>query len=218
MTREKTPEPEAANAARHMVEEQLIPRGVRDPRVLRAMTAVPRAEFVPWFLRDQAYTDQPLVIGYDQTVSQPCIVGMMTEALGLEGSERVLEIGTGSGYQTAVLAELCREVYTIERIPELRTRAELVLERLGYRNVFFRVGDGTAGWKEAAPFDHILVTAGATSLPPAYQEQLVEGGRLVIPLGPRVEQVLHRFTRRGRGLEDEPMGRVAFVPLVNTAP
>src|SRR5262245_42791281 len=118
-------------ASLHMVEEQLIPRGIRDPRVLKAMAAVVREEFVPWFLRDYAYTDQPLLIGYDQTISQPCIVGMMTEALGLQGREKVLEIGTGSGYQTAVLAELCREVFSVERIPELSLRAGLALDRLG---------------------------------------------------------------------------------------
>ncbi len=200
--------------ARHMVEEQLIPRGVRDPRVLRAMATVPRHEFVPSFLRDYAYSDQPLVIGYEQTISQPCVVAMMTEALGLEGDEKVLEIGTGSGYQTAVLAELCREVFSIERIGELSVRAELTLERLGYRNVQLLIGDGTLGWKEQAPFDHILVTAGAAALPPAFREQLRPGGRLVIPLGPQGEQVLHRLTRRDDEFLDEDLGRVAFVPLV----
>jgi protein-L-isoaspartate(D-aspartate) O-methyltransferase len=200
---------------RAMVEEQLIPRGIRDSRVLTAMARVPREEFVPAFLRDLAYTDQPLLIGYEQTISQPCIVAMMTEALTLEGRERVLEIGTGSGYQTAVLAELCRTVFSVERIPELSLRAELTLDRLGYRNIQLRFGNGTLGWPDEAPFDAIIVTAGAASLPPAFREQLVEGGRLVIPLGPQGSQVLHRFVRRDGELADESLGRVAFVPLVN---
>lgn len=205
-------------AGRRMVEEQLRPRGVQDRRVLRVMESVPREEFVPAFTRSAAYEDHPLPIGYDQTISQPCMVAIMTEALVLRGRERVLEIGTGSGYQTAVLAELAAEVYTVERIKELALRAELTLSRLGYDNIHFRLSNGVMGWPEEAPFDAILVTAGATVLPRAYHPQLVEGGRLIIPLGASGNQVLHRFVRRGKELEDETMGNVAFVPLVNDRP
>jgi protein-L-isoaspartate(D-aspartate) O-methyltransferase len=198
-----------------MVRQQLLPRGIQDERVLKVMGQIPREEFVPSFLRAFAYDDRPLPIGYEQTISQPCIVALMTAALRLQGPERVLEIGTGSGYQTAVLANLCAEVYSIERIPELGLRAELTLARLGIDNVHLRVANGTAGWPEEAPFDAVLVTAGAASLPPAYREQILPGGRLVIPLGPQGAQVLHRFTRRDDDWEDENLGNVAFVPLVS---
>jgi protein-L-isoaspartate(D-aspartate) O-methyltransferase len=203
-----------AESRERMVHDQLEPRDIGDAQVLRAMGVVPRQEFVPRMLRPWAYMDRPLLIGYDQTISQPFIVALMTQSLGLEGDERVLEVGTGSGYQTAVLAELCSEVYSIERIPRLSHRAAATLHRLGYRNVRLRVGDGTRGWPEAAPFDAILVTAGATKLPPAYRNQLREGGRLVIPIGGQGDQVLHRYTRHGDELVDEDLGRVAFVPLV----
>jgi protein-L-isoaspartate(D-aspartate) O-methyltransferase len=170
---------------------------------------------MPAFLRAYAYDDRPYAIGYEQTISQPYIVAFMTQALRLQGNERVLEIGTGSGYQTAVLALLAAEVFTVERIPELSLRAELTLHRLGLTNVHYRVANGTFGWPEEAPFDAILVTAGATALPRAYREQLADGGRLVIPLGPHGHQVLHRCTRRGDDWEDEPLTQVAFVPLVS---
>ena len=203
-----------AAARQRMVHEQLEPRDIENTQVLGAMGVVPREEFVPMMLRPWAYIDRPLSIGYEQTISQPYIVGLMTQALGLEGDERVLEVGTGSGYQTAVLAELCAEVFSIERLARLSHRAAATLFRLGYRNANLRVGDGTRGWPEAAPFDAILVTAGATKLPSAYRAQLREGGRLVIPIGPQGEQLLHRCTRRGNELEDEDLGRVAFVPLI----
>jgi protein-L-isoaspartate(D-aspartate) O-methyltransferase len=203
--------------ARHrMVTEQIQARDIRDAAVLDAMRAVPREAFVPLFLRPWAYTDRPLLIGYEQTISQPYIVGLMTEALQLKGNERVLEIGTGCGYQTAVLAEIAAEVYTIERIARLSHRAAATLGRLGYHNIHFRVGDGTLGWPEPAPFDAILVTAGATKLPFSYREQLREGGRLVIPIGPHGDQELHRFTRRSQGYDDEDLGRVSFVPLISS--
>jgi protein-L-isoaspartate(D-aspartate) O-methyltransferase len=205
-----------AEARQRMVHEHLQPRDIENAQVLRAMGVVPREEFVPSMLRPWAYMDRPLLIGYEQTISQPYIVALMTQALGLEGDERVLEVGTGSGYQTAVLAELCAEVYSIERIARLSHRAAATLHRLGYRNIHLRVGDGTRGWPEAAPFDAMLVTAGATKLPPAYRDQLREGGRLLIPVGPQGEQTLHRYTRRGDELADEDLGRVAFVPLVGT--
>jgi protein-L-isoaspartate(D-aspartate) O-methyltransferase len=198
-----------------MVEEQLLSRGIRDRRVLQAMRTVPREDFTPAFLRPFAYEDRPHPIGYDQTISQPCIVALMTEALKLKGDERVLEIGTGSGYQTAVLAELAAEIFSIERIPELSLRAELALEKLAYHNIHLRVANGTFGWPEESPFHAIIVTAGATKLPPAYHEQLLEEGRLVIPLGLPGNQVLHCFRRRRDDWDDEPLGRVAFVPLVS---
>ncbi len=198
-----------------MVAQQLVRRGIHDRRVLRAMGTVPREEFVPHFLRPLAYDDRPQMIGYEQTISQPYIVALMTEALGITAGDRVLEIGTGSGYQTAVLAELGAEVYSVERIAALSLRAEAVLERLGYHRVHLRVGDGTAGWPEHDPFDAILVTAGATSQPRAYRDQLRDGGRLVIPVGPVGRQTLHRLTRNGDEWDDEELGSVAFVPLVS---
>jgi protein-L-isoaspartate(D-aspartate) O-methyltransferase len=201
-------------ARQQMVRDQLAARGIAAPRVLQVMAAVPREEFMPAFLRAYAYQDRPFPIGYDQTISQPYMVALMTEALELQGPERVLEIGTGSGYQTAVLAQLCAAVFTVERIAELSLRAELVLHRLGHTNVYLRVANGMFGWAETAPFDAILVTAGATSLPFAYHRQLKEGGRLVIPVGPHGNQLLHRYIRRGDDWEDETLTRVAFVPLV----
>jgi len=206
---------EPGSPRERMVREHLAARGIEDQRVLDAMLRIPREEFVPAFLAQYAYDDRPLYIGYDQTISQPYIVGLMTEALQLKGKERVLEIGTGSGYQTAVLALLCAEVYTIERIRKLSVRAQKTLEKLGITNVQFRVGDGALGWPEAAPFDGILVTAGASDLPKALTEQLAEGGRLVIPIGPLGSQTLHRITREQGKLTDEKLTRVAFVPLIS---
>ncbi len=203
-----------AEARRRMVEDQLAAREIQDARVLQAMGKVPRESFAPAFLRAYAYHDRPWPIGYDQTISQPYIVALMTEALGLQGNERVLEIGTGSGYQTAILCELAGEVFSVERIPELSLRAKLALESLGYTNFHLRVANGTFGWPEEAPFDAILVTAGATSLPRSYHEQIKEAGRLVIPVGPHGEQVLHRYTRQQFGWNDEELTRVAFVPLI----
>jgi len=199
---------------KRMVEADLRGRGICNLQVLEVMARVPREEFVPQFVRELAYEDRAQAIGYDQTISQPYIVALMTEALQLQGTEKVLEVGTGSGYQTAILAELCAHVYSIERIPELSLRASMVLDRLGYRNVELRVGDGTLGWTEAAPFDAILVAAAAPALPKAYHAQLKEGGRLVIPLGTAGDQVLHRFTRHGSAYEDEVLSRVSFVPLI----
>jgi protein-L-isoaspartate(D-aspartate) O-methyltransferase len=203
-----------AKARQHMVKEHLQRRDIKDRRVLDVMGRIPRELFVPAFLRNYAYDDRPLLIGHEQTISQPYIVALMTEALQLQGAERVLEIGTGSGYQTAVLAELADQVCTIERIAKLSLRARGVLEELGYSNIHFKVANGTLGWPEEAPFDAILVTAGATSLPRSYHAQLREGGRLVIPLGPIGGQVLHRYTRRGDDWDDEELARVAFVPLI----
>ncbi|HIE52022.1 MAG TPA: protein-L-isoaspartate(D-aspartate) O-methyltransferase, partial [Armatimonadetes bacterium] len=184
MSPKNRPAEEERRAEREaMVERQIRARGVRDPRVLEAMRQVPRHKFVLPSLQAQAYQDTPLPIGLDQTISQPYMVALMTELLELKGPEKVLEVGTGSGYQAAILAELAEQVYTIERIPELAAAARQRLQELGYHNVTVRVGDGTLGWPEEAPFEAIIVTAGGQTVPPALKEQLAEGGRLVIPVG-----------------------------------
>ncbi len=166
------------------MEEQIRQRGVTDPRVLEAMRAVPRERFVPADLALRAYEDNPLPIGYGQTISQPYVVAYMTEALGVEPQHRVLEIGTGSGYQAAVLAQLARDVYTVEIVPELARTASATLSEVGYANVHVREGDGYDGWPEHAPFDRILVTAAPAEIPGPLLDQLAMGGRMVIPLGP----------------------------------
>jgi len=179
-----------ARERERMVEEQLIARGVRDPRVIEVMRRLPRHVFVDEALRDRAYGDHPLPIGEGQTISQPFIVGRMTELLQLTGREKVLEVGTGCGYQAAVLAELAERVCTMERIPRLASRARETLEGLGYRNVWVRTANGTLGWPDEAPFDRILVAAGGPGVPPPLFEQLAEGGRMVIPVGEVTGQVL----------------------------
>ncbi|GBC98848.1 Protein-L-isoaspartate O-methyltransferase [bacterium HR17] len=197
-----------------MVEHQLRRRGIRDERVLSAFLKVPRHRFVRPQDRWQAYEDHPLPIGYGQTISQPYIVALMTELLELRGDERVLEIGTGSGYQAAILAELAREVITVERIPELAHRAQQVLAELGYTNVTVVVGDGSLGVPEHAPFDAIVVTAAAPHPPKPLLHQLKDGGRLVIPIGDRHIQELVRFVRRGDEWQQERYGPCLFVPLI----
>jgi protein-L-isoaspartate(D-aspartate) O-methyltransferase len=184
-------EARAARERERMVEEQLVRRGVTDERVLAAMRRVPRHRFVEEALRDRAYGDHPLPIGENQTISQPYIVAAMTQLLQLTGSEKVLEVGTGSGYQTAVLAELARRVCSVERLPALATRARRTLEDLGYTNAVVKTADGTYGWSDEAPFDRILVTAGAPTVPGPLFQQLAEGGRLVVPVGEAQAQVLH---------------------------
>jgi len=197
-----------------MVEEQLRRRGISDPRVLEAMAKVPRHLFVPANYQSAAYEDRPLPIGEGQTISQPYMVAVMTQSLGLRGEERVLEVGTGSGYQAAILAELSQKVYTIERIAALTEGSRKILGELGYSNLSYRIGDGSKGWLEEAPFDGIIVTAGAPTTPETLKSQLAEGGRLVIPTGPRHTQTLYKVTRRGgRFIEEEVTGCV-FVPLV----
>jgi protein-L-isoaspartate(D-aspartate) O-methyltransferase len=186
----KTGSARFARERERMVEEQLIARGVRDPRVIEVMRRLPRHVFVDEALRDRAYGDHPLPIGEGQTISQPFIVGRMTELLQLAGREKVLEVGTGCGYQAAVLAELAERVCTMERIPRLASRARETLERLGYRNVWVRTANGTLGWPDEAPFDRILVAAGGPGVPPPLFEQLAEGGRMVIPVGEVTGQVL----------------------------
>jgi len=197
-----------------MVEEQLRRRGISDPRVLEAMGKVPRHLFVPGDYQESAYDDRPLPIGEGQTISQPYMVAIMTQSLELKGRERVLEIGTGSGYQAAVLAGLSREVYTMERIPGLTQNAQKILREQGYTNIFFRTGDGSKGWPEEAPFDGIIVTAGAPEIPQNFKSQLADGGRLVIPTGTRYTQTLFKLTREGDQFIEEDITGCVFVPLV----
>jgi protein-L-isoaspartate(D-aspartate) O-methyltransferase len=206
----------AARRAR-MVEEQLVRRGIEDRRVLDAMSRVARHRFVPEPHLVNAYGDFPVPLGDEQTLSQPYIVALMTEALGLEGHEKILEVGTGSGYQTAVLAELARVVYTVEVLPELSRQACATLSGLGYGNIHFRVGDGRLGWPEEAPFDGILVAAAPLTVPPVLREQLAPCGRLVLPVGPLTEQELELHVRDESdpsGFRIRSLGAVRFVPLV----
>lgn len=200
-----------------MVAEQMRARGIRDQRVLDAIRRVPRHLFIPSESRDDAYKDHPVPIGYRQTISQPYIVAFMTEALRLEPHHRVLEIGTGCGYQTAVLAELAAEVYSIELIEPLAARAREALDELGYRNVHTRTGDGYAGWPEYAPFDRVIAAAAAEDVPPALVAQLVEDGILVLPVGV-FQQELQVLRRRGQRLETLDTLPVRFVPMVHAAP
>jgi protein-L-isoaspartate(D-aspartate) O-methyltransferase len=198
-----------------MVEEQLVRRGIRDEDVLAAMRSVPRHLFVPQGLAPEAYADSPLPIGHGQTISQPYMVALMTSLLKVDVRSRVLEIGSGSGYQTAVLAELAGEVYAIERLVPLEEGARATLARLGYHNTHTVIGDGTQGWREEAPFDAILVAAAAPEAPPPLLEQLADGGRLVIPLGrPSRDQRLMVYERNGDGIEERSDTRCRFVPLV----
>jgi protein-L-isoaspartate(D-aspartate) O-methyltransferase len=197
-----------------MVAEQLERRGIRDPRVLRAVSKVPRHVFVEEALVGRAYGDYPLPIGEGQTISQPYMVALMSEALELAGHERVLEIGTGSGYQTAVLAELCGKVFTIERLKSLSDRAMRRLDELGYYNVLARVGDGTLGWREEAPFDAVMVTAAAPEVPAALLDQLAVKGRLVLPVGDAHTQVLRKCVREDTEFRWTDLGGCVFVKLI----
>lgn len=208
-------------AERHaMVTRQIEARGIEDPRVLQALRTVPRHEFVPEDVRAAAYEDRPLPIGLDQTISQPFIVATMTEAAELEANSRVLEIGTGSGYQAAVASHIAQDVFTIELLHELARRARQTLRSLGYENVHTRVGDGALGWKEEAPFDAILVTAAAEEIPPALIEQLAPGGRLVIPVGPSpgIQELLVLRRKEDGEVVRERRFPVQFVPLVRPSP
>lgn len=204
-----------AIARRLMVERQIIGRGVNDRLVLDAMMGVPRHLFVEEALRGQAYGDYPLPIGEKQTISQPFMVAYMTAALSLRGGEKVLEIGTGSGYQAAILSQIASRVYSVERIAILARRARRVLDSIGCQNVNIKLSDGTLGWEEEAPFDGIVVTAGAPTVPPHYLDQLAIGGRLVLPVGSRGTQVLKRITRRGMtDFVEENLLDCRFVPLI----
>jgi len=205
---------ERKNERLAMVEQQLIPRGITDHRLLEAMRAVPRHRFMPEQVQRYAYEDGPIPIGSGQTISQPYIVALMTQSLQLKGDERVLEIGTGSGYQTALLAELAEEVYTVERVDELSQKARKILSDLDYTNILYRVGDGSYGWPEKAPFDAILVTAAAPAISSQLVEQLGEGGIMVIPVGSLKSQRLTRLTREDGSIHQEDLGGCVFVPLI----
>jgi protein-L-isoaspartate(D-aspartate) O-methyltransferase len=209
-------EKELRSLREHMVRTQIESRGVRNSLVLQAMREVPRHEFVSESEVDMAYVDRPLPIGHGQTISQPYIVAYMTEALRLRSGERVLEIGTGFGYQAAVLSRIASEVYTIDRVPELVETARHILDRLGYDNVYCRTGDGTEGWSDKAPFDGIIATAAAPRVPEPLQEQLAVGGRLVMPIGEyRFGQHIVRMTKgTGGSLQEERLLDVAFVPMI----
>jgi protein-L-isoaspartate(D-aspartate) O-methyltransferase len=195
-----------------MVDEQIAARDIKNPRVLEAMRRVPRHEFVPEAMRGSAYSDSPLPIGHDQTISQPFIVAYMTEALELDATHRVLEIGTGSGYQAAVLGELAKAVYTIEILEPLADRARQTLSKLGYKNVHVRTGNGYLGWPEQAPFDRVMVTAAPDAVPPALIEQLKIGGLMAIPVGVGVQE-LRILRRTASGLETLRTLPVRFVPM-----
>lgn len=197
-----------------MVNIQLVARGISDQRVLDAFRKVPRHLFVPENMRDSAYDDCALPIGEGQTISQPYMVAIMTELLKLKGEEKVLEIGTGSGYQAAILAKLCKKVYTIERIETLSQRAEKILKELKYTNIEFIIGDGTQGYQEAEPYEGIIVTAGCPSIPNPLIDQLADGGRLVIPVGDIYPQVLTTVTKQGTEIFTEESIGCVFVPLV----
>lgn len=200
-------------ARRKMVREQLVGRGIQDSRVVEIMSAMPRHEFVDVGWQSQVYEDRPVSIGQGQTISQPYMVALMTESLHLTGSERVLEVGTGCGYQTAVLSQLAKQVYTIERIATLSNRARKTFYRLGYLNIKLRIGDGSIGWPEEAPFDAIMVTAAAPTVPPPLLNQLKVGGVLIIPRGNESEQTLLRITRTKKGSEEETITSCRFVKL-----
>lgn len=213
MTTRSTP-PSEPDRTREALLHRLRELGIRDRRVLAALQHVPRDRFVPLSLLPHAYDDRPLPIGHDQTISQPYIVALSTQALALAPTDRVLEVGTGSGYQTAVLAELAGAVHTVERLPELSSSAQKRLRALGYSNIQFRVGDGTLGWPEESPFDGILITAGAPRVPERLLTQLAPRGRLVIPVGGRLNQVLFLVHRDGEHLVHEHLCPCTFVPLI----
>ena len=206
---------EFSEPRKNMVEVQIRARGLRDEKVLLAMTKVERHLFVPMELRPYAYGDEPLPIGEGQTISQPYIVAYMTEALELKGGERILEVGTGTGYQTAILAEIAGEIYTVEILAALSASAQQRLQELGYRNIHFKVGDGTFGWEEYAPYDAIIVTAAPPSVPRKLQEQLRITGRMVIPVGAGFQELV-LITREKKDFRKKKLLPVRFVPLVST--
>ncbi len=206
----------AMGGARRRLVELLRAKGIRDMAVLRAFDLTPRHQFVPTGVRHRAYEDAPLQIGSGQTISQPSIHARYLEILALQGRERVLEVGTGSGYQTVLLSHLVAQIFTIERIPALFTAAREAINKAGATNVSMLLGDGTVGWREYAPYDAILVSAGGPSIPPALVEQLAEGGRMLIPVGGMEEQTLKLVTRRDGVIETTDIAPVRFVPLLGT--
>jgi protein-L-isoaspartate(D-aspartate) O-methyltransferase len=212
-----TPTSDFASERQRMVEQQLKTRGIKDERVLAAMAKVPREEFVPQDSRAASYDDGPLPIGYDQTISQPYIVAFMTEQLRPKPSDRVLEVGTGSGYQAAILAELVAEVYTIEIVELLAKNAQATLPRLGYKNIQMKVGDGYQGWPERAPFDAIIVTCAPDKVPQPLIDQLKDGGRMVIPVGERFAQQLYLLEKKNGQLKESVSLPVRFVPMMRDA-
>jgi protein-L-isoaspartate(D-aspartate) O-methyltransferase len=199
---------------RQMVEEQIGCRGINDPIVLGAFLKIERHRFVPEESVNRAYADFPLPIGHGQTISQPYIVALMTQCLGLSGREKVLEIGTGSGYQSAILAQLCRHLYTIERIKPLAERAEALFSELSYSNIKLKVGDGSLGWPEEAPFERIIVTAASPQIPEPLADQLAESGKMVLPLGDSFSQVLTVVSKSGGKLGSSAVCGCVFVPLL----
>ena len=201
-------------AREKMVKNQLIPRGINDERVLSVMGKIHRHLFIEEALIGEAYNDHPLPIGYKQTISQPYIVAFMTQALELTGKERTLELGTGSGYQTAILAELSKKVFTIERIRPLMEKARRLLTQLGYMNIEYKAYDGTLGWKDLEPFDAIMVTAGAPKVPEPLLEQMAEGGRMIIPIGDKFSQELIKVKRIKKDFKKENLGGCRFVDLI----
>ncbi len=199
---------------KRMVQEQLVPRGIKDPRVLEVFSKIERHKFIPDDFRSSSYADYPVSIGEGQTISQPFIVALMTQSLEVNPEDKILEIGTGSGYQTAVLAGLAKEVYTIERIESLAKRAEALLKEIGYNNITIKVDDGTLGWKENAPFDKIIITAASPRIPLPLTEQLTEKGKLIVPLGESFSQVLTLVEKRADRLQYQQICGCVFVPLV----
>ena len=213
---QKAPPPsEFAAQRQQMVQRQLVTRGIKDQRVLAAMAKVPREEFVTTESRAASYEDGPLPIGYAQTISQPYMVAFMTEQLRLKPSDRVLEVGTGSGYQAAILADLVSEVYSIEIIEPLAKNAETTLQRLGYKNVHLKIGDGYKGWPETAPFDAIIVTCAPDKVPQSLVDQLKDGGRMVIPVGDRFAQELYLLEKKNGQLKQSVTLPVRFVPMAS---
>jgi protein-L-isoaspartate(D-aspartate) O-methyltransferase len=206
---------EDIQARKSMIEEQLIPRGIKDRETLKSMSKVPRHMFVPKTLQKHAYEDGPMQIGFGQTISQPYIVALMTQSAKITSESRVLEIGTGSGYAAAILSQIAKEVYTVERIPELANHAIEMFQTLGYKNISVKISNGTLGWAEKGPFDAILVTAGGPTIPESLLEQLKPGGSIVIPVGDLHTQELVRMTKTLEGKPSiENLGAVRFVPLI----